>query len=225
MSSHTDSDLARRDSVEAQALKPSRRQARLAVFEPEVVRLALRRSFVMLDPRLMGRKPVMFLIEVGIVLTAIVTFQAIVRQQPIGVILYLVMLSVLLLLTLLFANFAAALAEARGKAQADSIRATRQDTPAYRLSDRWSHRGQVISSAQLRAGDFVVVDTGQVIPADGVVVEGSASVDESAISGESPPVMREVGCDRCDVTHATRVLAGRIVVQVTDAPGRASSTG
>ena len=126
----------------------------------------------------------------------------------------------LLLLTVLFANFAEALAEARGKAQADSLRATRQDTPAFRLESLGSDAGQFVPSTQLRTGDLVSVEAGQVIPSDGEVVFGVASVDESAITGESAPVIREAGGDRSGVTGGTRVLSDRIVVQVTSEPGQ-----
>jgi potassium-transporting ATPase ATP-binding subunit len=131
---------------------------------------------------------------------------------------YLISLDVWLLLTVLFANFATALAEARGKAQADTLRKTRQETPAYRLRDN----GQVeqTSSTALQMGDRVVVEAGQVIPGDGEVVEGVASVDESAITGESAPVIREAGGDHSGVTGGTRVLSDRIVVRITAGAGK-----
>src|SRR5262249_23638443 len=136
-----------------------------------------------------------------------------------GLVVYQAALTVLLLLTVLFANFAEALAEARGKAQADSLRATRQDTSAFRLHERDSRAGEVVSSTELRAGDYVMVEAGQVIPADGEVVEGGAAVDESAITGESAPVIREAGGDRSGVTGGTRVLSDRIIVHVTAGAG------
>jgi K+-transporting ATPase ATPase B chain len=182
--------------------------------------MATVRSFVMLDPRTMMRNPVMFLVEVGTILTAIVTVQSIVHGLSTGLIIYQAALTLLLLLTVLFANFAEALAEARGKAQADSLRATRADTPAYRLHHRGAHTGEVVSSTTLRAGDFVAIEAGQVIPADGEVVEGVASVDESAITGESAPVIREAGGDHSGVTGGTRVLSDRIVVEITAEPGK-----
>ena len=118
---------------------------------------------------------------------------------------------------MLFANFAEALAEARGKAQAQSLRATRQDTLAARLDP--SGETNEVSSTELKPGDRVVVEAGQIIPADGEIVEGVASVDESAITGESAPVIREAGGDRSGVTGGTRVLSDRIVVEVTAGPG------
>src|SRR6516165_10818581 len=134
MSLDTQVELPKRAPADAQTFKMQRRQARtLRLFEPALVRLATLRSFAMLDPRSMMRNPVMFLVEVGTVLTAIVTVQSIVSGAATGLIVYQAALTLLLLLTVLFANFAEALAEARGKAQADSLRATRQDTPAFRL--------------------------------------------------------------------------------------------
>ena len=134
---------------------------------------------------------------------------------------------------MLFANFAEALAEARGKAQADSLRATRPTLRPFGSKHLGSTEGEIVSSTKLRSGDLVVVEAGQVIPADGEVVEGVASVDESAITGESAPVIREAGGDHSGVTGGTRVLSDRIVVQVTaerrpelprpdDRPGRGS---
>ena len=214
-------EAPKRTAAEAQTFKIQRRQARtLKLFEPALVKMATIQSFVMLDPRNMMRNPVMFLVEVGTVLTGIVTVQSIMYGAATGLILYQASLTFLLLITVLFANFAEALAEARGKAQADSLRATRQDTPAYRLDGLGMHTGQVVSSTRLRAGDYVLVETGQVIPADGEVVEGVASVDESAITGESAPVIREAGGDHSGVTGGTRVLSDRIVVQVTAEPGQ-----
>ncbi len=221
MSVDTEVGMPARAAADAQALKLQRRHARrLGVFDPALVRMATWRSFVMLDPRTMMRNPVMFLVEVGTILTALVTVQSIAGGAATGLIVYQAALTILLLLTVLFANFAEALAEARGKAQADSLRATRQDTPAYRLADLGSPTGEVISSTRLRTGDYVVVEAGQVIPADGEVVDGVASVDESAITGESAPVIREAGGDRSGVTGGTRVLSDRIIVQVTAEPGQ-----
>ncbi|MDR3635968.1 MAG: potassium-transporting ATPase subunit KdpB, partial [Isosphaeraceae bacterium] len=141
-------------------------------------------------------------------------------ETTVGLIVYQSALTLLLLLTVLFANFAEALAEARGKAQADSLRATRADTPALRLFRLGSDEGEVISSTKLRAGDLILVEAGQVIPADGEVVEGVASVEESAITGESAPVIREAGGDHSGVTGGTRVLSDRIVIAVTAEPGQ-----
>jgi potassium-transporting ATPase ATP-binding subunit len=213
--------LPRRAAADAQAFKIQRRHARqLKLFDPVMVRQAAWRSFAMLDPRNMMRNPVMFLVEIGTVLTAIVTVQSIVSGAATGLIIYQASLTFLLLITVLFANFAEALAEARGKAQADSLRATRADTPALRLKHLGSSEGEIVSSTKLRTGDLVAIEAGQVIPADGEVVEGVASVDESAITGESAPVIREAGGDHSGVTGGTRVLSDRIVVEVTAEPGQ-----
>jgi len=220
MSLETEVGAPQRDAADAQAFKLQRRQTRkLNLFEPSLVRMATVQSFVMLNPREMARNPVMFLVEVGTIVTAIVTLQSIFTGAATGLIVYQAALTLLLLLTVLFANFASALAEARGKAQADSLRATRADTPAFRLDNLESHNGRVVSSTQLRAGEYVLIEAGQVIPTDGEVVEGVASVDESAITGESAPVIREAGGDHSGVTGGTRVLSDQIVIQVTAEPG------
>jgi potassium-transporting ATPase ATP-binding subunit len=196
---------------------PPRRTRRIALFAPELVGPALRQAFVMLRPDIQWANPVMFVVEVGAFLTLLFVIGAAMgysaSQVPIG---YFIALDVWLFLTVLFANFATALAEARGKAQAESLRKTRFDTPAYRL-----HGSEIeeVSSTALRPGDLVVVVAGQIIPGDGEVVEGIASVDEAAITGESAPVIRESGGDRSGVTGGTRVLSDRIVVKITAARG------
>ena len=215
-------DLASAGSVlpGTRKAKAGRRSTRtLKLFEPALVRMAVGRSFVMLNPAVMARNPVMFLVEIGWVLTSIVVVQSLVNREPIGLIVYQTALSALLLLTVLFANFAEALAEARGKAQADSLRQTRADTPALKLDSPDDREGRTVSSTTLRAGDHVAVEAGQLIPTDGEVVRGVASVDESAITGESAPVIREAGGDQSGVTGGTRVLSDRIVVRVTAGPG------
>ncbi len=207
-----------RATLPAPGPKADRRQTRkLKLFDATLVQLALRRSVLMLDPRVMARNPVMFLVEIGFVLTLIITIQSMLAPEAIGVIAYQAALSLLLLLTVLFANFAEALAEARGKAQADSLRKTRQQTIAYRLNE--AREVVEVSSTELKVGDLTVIEAGQMIPADGEVVEGVASVDESAITGESAPVIREAGGDHSGVTGGTRVLSDRIVVRVSAGAG------
>jgi potassium-transporting ATPase ATP-binding subunit len=214
----TPTRLPDRPQTEVHALKLQRRQTRrLNLFEPALVKMAAGRSIVMLDPRNMAKNPVMFLVEAGWILTTLVTIQSIAAGAATGLVLYQGALAILLLLTVLFANFAEALAEARGKAQAQSLRATRQDTIAYRLEA--TGETTEVSSTVLKTGDRVVVEIGQIIPADGDIVEGVASVDESAITGESAPVIREAGGDRSGVTGGTRVLSDRIVVAVTAGVG------
>src|SRR5882762_6333583 len=162
-----------------QHTRPPRRIRSQKLFDPQIARDALKQSFVMLRPDIQWSNPVMFVVEIGAVLTLLVVIQALVStsvsQVPIT---YFVALDFWLFLTVLFANFATALAEARGKAQADSLRRTRSETPAYRL--RANETVEEISSAALRPGDRVVVQAGQIIPGDGEIVEGIASVDESA---------------------------------------------
>ena len=184
-----------------------------SLFDRAILGRAVKDSFVKLDPRLMARNPVMFVVEVGSVLTTVLA----VRDAD-G---FAALISAWLWFTVLFANFAEAMAEGRGKAQADTLRKARSETlarvktPANGGDSGSSRR----PSSQLVVGDLCVVVAGQVIPGDGEVVEGIASVDESAITGESAPVIRESGGDRSAVTGGTRVLSDRIVVRITSKPG------
>jgi potassium-transporting ATPase ATP-binding subunit len=174
----------------------------------------------MLRPDIQWSNPVMFVVEIGAVLTLLFIIQALVSTSASLVpITYFIALDFWLFLTVLFANFATALAEARGKAQAESLRKTRAETPAYRLTAGGAL--EEVLSTDLRPGDRVVITAGQVIPSDGEIVEGIASVDESAITGESAPVIREAGGDRSGVTGGTRVISDRIVVKITALPGQA----
>jgi K+-transporting ATPase ATPase B chain len=197
------------------ARRLSRRQG---LFAPELLRRALKQSFVMLRPDIQWKNPVMFVVEVGTVLSIIFTIATIAGAGGLAPVPYLIQLDVWLFLTVLFANFASALAEARGKAQADALRKTRQQTPAFRLM-KTGMLEETVSTA-LQAGDQVVVEAGQFIPGDGEIIEGVASVDESAITGESAPVIREAGGDRSGVTGGTRVLSDRIVVEITATAGK-----
>jgi K+-transporting ATPase ATPase B chain len=200
-------------------LKLARRASRRhGLFAPALLRTALGQSLVMLRPDIQWKNPVMFVVEVGTVLTILFTLKALFGATGRVSISYLLALDTWLVLTLLFANFATALAEARGKAQADTLRKTRRETPAYRLRENGEIEETI--STDLQAGDRVVVEAGQVIPGDGEIIEGVASVDESAITGESAPVIREAGGDRSGVTGGTRVLSDRIVVQITAAAGK-----
>ncbi len=189
-----------------------------SLFQPALVREAVGQAFVKLNPRTMFRNPVMFTVEIGTVVMFLVTagllFRPDAAQGSFG---YNFTVFLVLFLTLLFANFAEAIAEARGKAQADSLRKTRQDTPAnVRQPDGTM---LAVSSAQLQKGQVFVVEAGEIIPTDGEIIEGLATIDESAITGESAPVIREAGGDKSSVTGGTKVLSDRIVVQVTTAPG------
>jgi len=189
-----------------------------SLFQPALVREAVGQAFVKLNPRTMFRNPVMFTVEIGTVVMFLVTagllFRPDAAQGSFG---YNFTVFLVLFLTLLFANFAEAIAEARGKAQADSLRKTRQDTPANVRQPDGTMRA--VSSAQLQKGQVFVVEAGEIIPTDGEIIEGLATIDESAITGESAPVIREAGGDKSSVTGGTKVLSDRIVVQVTTAPG------
>ncbi len=185
------------------------------LFRKEQVLESLRQSFVKLDPRVMVKNPVMFTVEVAAwVMTAVTLYSAVDDSQ--GSFLYNLCLSVVLLFTLFFANFAEAIAEACGKAQADSLRKTREKTPAKVLLDG---RLETVDSSRLKKGDVFECEAGDIIPADGEIIWGLASIDESAITGESAPVIREAGGDKSSVTGGTKVLSDRIRVEVTCQPG------
>ncbi|MCX6178647.1 MAG: potassium-transporting ATPase subunit KdpB [Chlorobiales bacterium] len=195
--------------------KKERRRARNAsIFEGSLVSAAIVQSFRMLNPVIMAKNPVMFITEVGAVLTTAITVYDLSLNKP-GLIYNLAVL-IVLWVTVLFSNFAESLAEARGKAQADSLKRTRQNTAANKFRD-----GKVtqVNSDELKEGDFVVVSVGELIPGDGEVVEGVAMVDESAITGESAPVVRDAGGDRSGVVGGTRVISDRIIVKITVAAG------
>ena len=210
------------------ARRLSRRQG---LFAPDLLKAALRQSFIMLRPDRMWKNPVMFVVEVGTALSIVYTLIKVVDPtSTLAGLGYLIALDVWLFLTVLFANFAEALAEARGKAQADALRKTRASTPAWRVrSENGDFNSLLLAphssweetvSTALQEGDLVVVDAGQMIPGDGEIVAGVASVDESAITGESAPVVREAGGDRSGVTGGTRVLSDRIVVRITATAGK-----
>ena len=187
-----------------------------SMFDPAILRRAVGDAVRKLDPRQMARNPVMFVVEVGSVLTTILFFRD-VRTAAAADNVFVGMVAAWLWFTVLFVNFAEAVPEGRGKAQADTLRKTRSETVAYVLGpDGSAHE---TPSSQLQLGDECVVEAGQLIPGDGEVIEGIASVDESAITGESAPVIRESGGDRSSVTGGTRVLSDRIVVRISSRPG------
>jgi K+-transporting ATPase ATPase B chain len=195
-----------------------RRHKRIGLITRDTFWVSLRRSFVMLRPDIQWTNPVMFTVEVGAVLTLIYAINAAMGRSGSQVPLtYFIALDAWLFLTVLFANFATALAEARGKAQAESLRRTRQDTIARRLLPGGDTED--VSSTELRPGDKVVVEAHEVVPGDGEIIEGIASINESAITGESAPVIREAGGDRSGVTGGTTVLSDRIVVRITSEAG------
>jgi K+-transporting ATPase ATPase B chain len=177
-----------------------------SLFDWNIVGPAIGDAFKKLNPRLMIKNPVMFVTQVGAVLTTVGLFTASAQRG------FIAQLAVWLWFTVLFANFAEAIAEGRGKAQANALRKARKDTIARRLRNKTEEK---VPAADLQKGDLVVCEAGEVIPADGDVVEGIASVDESAITGESAPVIRESGGDRSAVTGGTRVLSDRIVIRIT----------
>jgi K+-transporting ATPase ATPase B chain len=181
-----------------------------------MVRQAILDSFRKLDPRIQVKNPVMFIVEAGSLLTTVIFIQELAggTGQP----LFTGQVAFWLWFTVLFANFAEAMAEGRGKAQADALRKTRTETIANRLTD--GDRMEKVPAASLRKGDVVMVHAGEFIPADGEIIEGVASVDESAITGESAPVIRESGGDRSAVTGGTRVISDWIRVRVTSDPGQ-----
>jgi potassium-transporting ATPase ATP-binding subunit len=189
-----------------------------SLFSRELLWPALLASVRKLDPRVQIRNPVMFVVEVGAVLTTFAVGYQTITGDPFGggdeTLLFTITVTVWLWLTVVFANFAESLAEGRGRAQADALRAMRTETVA-RMQD-----GTTRPASELHRGDVVVVEAGEVIPGDGTVIEGIASVDESAITGESAPVIRESGGDRSAVTGGTRVLSDRIVVEITQEPGQ-----
>ena len=179
---------------------------------------ALKQAVTMLRPDIQWTNPVMFVVELGAFLTLLFVLQAAFGHSSSQIpITYFIALDAWLFLTVLFANFATALAEARGKAQAESLRRTRRDTVARRLSSTGVL--EELSSTELKLGDTVVVEAGEIIPGDGEVIKGIASVDESAITGESAPVIRGAGGDRSGVTGGTKVLSDRIVVRITASAG------
>ena len=186
-----------------------------SLFQKEQVKDSIRQSFVKLDPRIMVKNPIMFTVEVCSAVMLLVTIYSIFNENQ-GSFVYNAWVFVILFATLLFANFAEAIAEARGKAQADSLRKTREETPA-RLVD--GQNIKMVSSSQLKKGDVFICEAGDVIPADGEIIEGLASIDESAITGESAPVIREAGGDKSSVTGGTKVLSDHIKVVVTTQPG------
>lgn len=184
-----------------------------SLFQKDLMLKALKQSFVKLNPKSMFRNPVMFTVEVGTFIMFIVSLWILLGAEGQGNFGYNFSIFVVLFLTLLFANFAEAIAEARGKAQADSLRKTREDTPAK------LQNGKIISSSMLQKGDIFICEAGETIPSDGEIIEGLATIDESAITGESAPVIRESGGDKSSVTGGTKVLSDKIVVQVTTNQG------
>ncbi|MGN6291197.1 MAG: potassium-transporting ATPase subunit KdpB [Chitinophagaceae bacterium] len=200
----------------------SKHKRKNKLFEGELVKQALKQSFIKLSPRSMFRNPVMFTVYLGTIIMLAVCIWIAAGETSQGSLVYNSIVFVVLLLTVLFANFAEAIAEARGKAQAESLRKTREDTPAKKVlivGEMYVNEIKIVPSSQLRKGDLFICEAGDIIPMDGEIVEGLATIDESAITGESAPVIREAGGDKSSVTGGTKVLSDHIKVKVTTEPG------
>src|ERR1700716_4588232 len=195
-----------------------------SLLDPAIIRPAIWDAFRKRDPGLLSRNPVMFVVEIVSLLTTIIYLRELLTGGEAGTAKFTFQICLWLWITLLFANFAEAVAEGRGKAQAATLRKARTDTRAKRLIDPYGRSGmrdvvEGVSAIDLKTGEVVLVEAGDFIPSDGDVIEGIASIDESAITGESAPVIRESGGDRSAVTGGTRVLSDRIVVRITSKPG------
>lgn len=188
------------------------------LFEPELIRTSFKSALLKLNPAKMIHNPVMFLVWIGTMVMIAVTLWIVFAGEKAGQgsLAYNFAITAILFITLLFANFAESIAEARGKAQANTLRKTREETPAKILKE---DKIQISSSSLLKKGDLFICEAGDLIPSDGEIVEGLASVDESAITGESAPVIREAGGDKSSVTGGTKVLSDKIIVKVTTQPG------
>jgi K+-transporting ATPase ATPase B chain len=183
----------------------------VSIFDPKIIWPAIGDSFVKLNPRLMIKNPVMFVTMVGAAITTVDIFRS--PPDQVG---FVIQIALWLWFTVLFANFAEAVAEGRGKAQAKALRATRTHSSANKVS---GERIEVVDADSLRKDDVVVVRATEIVPADGEILSGAATVDESAITGESAPVIREAGGDRSAVTGGTRVLSDEIKIRITANPG------
>jgi K+-transporting ATPase ATPase B chain len=186
-----------------------------SLFDPEILRRAIKESFTKLNPLAVAKNPVMFVVEVGAALTTVFVVKDAITGA--GGLLFGIQIALWLWFTVLFANFAEAMAEARGKAQADNLRKTKTYTLAKKLLP--NGKFEMVAASRLRAGDIVFVEAGYIIPGDGEVIDGIASVDESVITGESAPVIRESGGDRSAVTGGTKVLSDHIMIKITSNPG------
>ena len=215
----------RRGRVGSEVAKIRRPRQSASLFDGKIIRRALGDAFRKLDPRVQARNPVMFVVEIGSVVTSVEFVRTLIDARLAGDRLFVFGVAVWLWFTVLFANFAEAMAEGRGKAQADTLRRARTETSARRFTVSGkqpvtrSSPTEEVAAPQLRKGDLVLVEAGEPIPGDGEVVEGVASIDESAITGESAPVIRESGGDRSAVTGGTRVLSDWVIVRISSNPG------
>ncbi|RZJ69635.1 MAG: K(+)-transporting ATPase subunit B, partial [Flavobacterium sp.] len=193
-----------------------------SLFQGDLVKQAFKQSFIKLHPGTLIKNPVMFTVEIGTAIMLCVCVWILTGEQSQGSFAYNFTIFLILLFTLLFANFAEAIAEARGKAQADSLRKTREETPAKKIElvgEIYMDEETVVPSSTLKKGDVFVCEAGDIIPTDGEIIEGLATIDESAITGESAPVIREAGGDKSSVTGGTKVLSDKIKVQVSTNAG------
>ena len=192
------------------------------LFEPSLVKEGIKQSFLKLNPRTLFRNPVMFTVEIGTIIMLGVCIWIIAGEKSQGNLAYNIIITAILFITLLFANFAEAIAEARGKAQAESLRKTREDTPAkwiQPVGEVFVNEIKIVPSSELKKGDIFLCEAGDIIPTDGEIIKGIATIDESAITGESAPVIRESGGDKSSVTGGTKVLSDSIQVRVSTEPG------
>ena len=201
--------------MEQETVVHNQSEKKMSLFTKDLTKQALVDAFVKLHPKYMVKNPIMFIVEIGFLITFILAFVPQVNENNGSW--FNIVVSIILFITVLFANFAEAVAEGRGKAQADTLKQTKQDTIAYRLTKTGDT--EEISSSQLKKGDIVVVSQGQLIPGDGEVIEGIATVDESAITGESAPVLKEAGGDFNSVTGGTKVVSDHLKVEITNQPG------
>src|SRR3984885_899665 len=201
--------------VDSGSLLPHKLARSRPLFDPEIVRRATKDSFVKLNPLTLLKNPVMFVVEVGAALTTLFLIRDLFTHGT--EIAFQIQISLWLWFTFLFATFAEAMAEARGKAQADTLRKTKSDSMAKRIIAK--DKIEIVASSKLRSGDIVIAETGDLIPGDGEVIDGIATVDESVITGESAPVIRESGGDRSAVTGGTKVLSDKVRIRITSNPG------
>ena len=200
---------------ESVSLLPGKLSRSRPLFDPEIVRRAFNDSFVKLNPLTLAKNPVMFVVEVGAALVTVFLIRDIFTHT--GDIRFELQISIWLWFTVLFANFAEAMAEARGKAQADTLRKTKTDASAKRVTG--NGKIEIVPASKLRSGDIVIAESGDLIPGDGEVIDGIATVDESVITGESAPVIRESGGDRSAVTGGTKVLSDQVKIRIMSNPG------
>jgi potassium-transporting ATPase ATP-binding subunit len=199
-----------------------KRQTQTKLYDKTLLSEAIKASFIKLNPRILIHNPVMFTVEVGTAYMLAVCIWILLGEKSQGSFVYNFIIFLILLITVLFANFAEALAEARGKAQAANLRKTREDTPAKKLlgvGGIYANEMKTVRSSELKKSDLFMCEAGDIIPADGEIVEGIATIDESAITGESAPVIREAGGDKSSVTGGTKVLSDRIIVKIIAEPG------